>query len=301
MGTPEIAATVLESLAEYCEIRAVFCQPDKRAGRKGQLTPLPVKIAAQKLGIEVYQHENLRDGQALDIIKEIEPEIIIVVAYGKILPRDILDYPKYGCVNLHVSLLPNYRGAAPIQHAILNGETKTGVTAIYMNEGLDTGDIIDRVGFEIGADETASGVFEKAADAAAKLIKKVIADIEQGTAKTTQQDDAFATCAPSLTKEMGEFSWGDDAREIYNKIRALDIWPVAYFSLRDKKIKIHKARLAQGGGAAGEVLSLNPLTVAALGGVIELLEVTPQGSRLMTGKEFAAGQRIKPGDNLMQN
>lgn len=296
MGTPGIAAQLLQSMVSYCEVCGVFCQPDKPVGRKGILTPPAAKTAAAALGIPVYQPQKLGDGQAMQIIGQLAPDLIVVVAYGKILPKAILDYPKYGCINVHVSLLPKYRGAAPIQYAILNGETETGVTVMYMDEGLDTGDMIAAQPFPIAGNDDANSVFERAAQYGIPLLKDVICGIARGVVKRTPQNEAEATFAPQLTKDVGRFEWSDGAHSILHKIRAFVQWPVAYFEYESKKIKVHKAAFSDLNGQPGEVLLLDPLTIAAKDGAVQLLEVTPQGSRLMTGKEFAAGKRLKGKD-----
>lgn len=301
MGTPEIAATMLCELAKYHEVCGVFCQPDKPVGRKAVITPPPVKVTAQRLGIPVYQPTKLRDGEAAALIRSLEPEMIAVVAYGRILPKEILDIPPKGCVNIHASLLPKYRGAAPIQYSILCGDDKTGVAAMYMDEGLDTGDVIDVREVAITDEDDAITMFEKLGDAGAVLLRETADAIEAGTASRTPQDEANVSFAPPFTKESGAFNWNEDARAIFNKARALIMWPNAYFVCGGRKIKLMKARPTEQCGKPGEVLALDPLTVAAKNGAVQLLEVKPEGSRQMSGKDWTLGARLKVGDILSED
>lgn len=301
MGTPEIAAVMLRKLAKSNEICGVFCQPDKPVGRKQILTPPAVKVAAGELKIPVFQPVKLRDGEAARLVRELAPELIAVVAYGRLLPKEILDIPPRGCVNIHASLLPKYRGAAPIQRAVLAGETVSGVTAMYMDEGLDTGDIIESVPIPIDINDGAASMFEKMGEAGGELLVKTVEAIERGEAKRLRQNDADASFAPMLEKEEGLFSFFLAASEIHNRVRGMNIWPNAFFLLGERKVKVLESALSDKAGEEGEILSLNPLTVAAKGGSIELLSVKPEGSRQMTGKEFAAGLRLKIGDKLTEN
>lgn len=299
MGTPQIAATILELLAKEHEICGVFCQPDKPVGRKAVITPPVTKIVAQSLGIPVFQLDKMRDGKALSIISRLVPELIVVVAYGKILPKEILEAPKYGCVNIHASILPKYRGSSPLQQALLNDETDTGITVMYMKEGIDTGDIIAVRKLHITDEDDADTMYARAAVAGAELLFQVLADIESGGEARTKQNDCDASFAPPLTKEMGLFNFTDDARDIFNKVRALCRWPVAYFYRSGKKVKVHSAAFSRQSGATGEILSLNPFTVAAKNGAIVLISVTPEGKKTMNGKDFAVGQHVKIGDYLL--
>ena len=299
MGTPQIAATILENIAPQHEICGVFCQTDKPVGRRAIITPPQVKLAAQQLGIPVFQPAKLRDGEALGIVKELAPELIVVVAYGKLLPKEILYEPKHGCVNVHVSMLPKYRGASPLQHALLCGENETGVSIIQMDEGLDTGDILAAKKLTITDADDVYSMYERAAAEGYKLLLEVIEDIKSGKAKRTAQDNTKETFAPPLTKEMGQFTFLDDARDIFNKVRALCRWPVAYFIYDGKRIKVHKAGISERTGVPGEVVATDPLTVAARGGAVELLSVTPEGKKNMPGKDFSAGKRLKTGDSVL--
>lgn len=293
MGTPDIAADMLRRIAPAHDVCGVFCQPDKPAGRSAAVTPPPVKIAAVALGIPVYQPVKMKDRSAAALVRELAPDIIVVVAYGRLLPKEILDIPPMGCVNIHVSLLPRYRGAAPVQHALLAGETQTGVSAMYMDEGLDTGDIIAQIPIDISEDDDAWTLFARSAQVGGQLLEETLCDIENGAARRTPQNAEKATYAPPLKKEMGLFDFNGDAREIVNKVRALCLWPAAWFVRGGKTVKVLEARYSALCGAPGEVLSTRPLTVAAKNGAVVLLQVKPEGKRLMSGRDYAMGQRIK--------
>ncbi len=299
MGTPDIAAVMLRALAREQEIAGVFCQPDKPVGRKAVITPPPVKLLAQELGLPVFQPAKLRDGKAAETIRALAPDMIAVVAYGRILPKEILEIPPKGCVNIHASLLPKFRGAAPVQTALLAGERVTGVTAMYMDEGLDTGDTIAFTKCPITDEDDAVSMFDKLGEAGAGLLCETAAAIERGEAKRTPQNHGAATFAPPFTRESGAFGWDEPARAIFNKARALCIWPNACFSYGEKKIKLMKARVLARSGRPGEILSVDPLVVAAGEGAVELCEVKPEGSRQMRGAEWAAGRRFKAGDSLL--
>ena len=299
MGTPDIAAVMLRALAKEQEIVGAFCQPDKPVGRRAVVTPPPVKVAAQELGVPVFQPVRLRDGGAAESIRALRPDMIAVVAYGRILPKEILDIPPKGCVNIHASLLPKYRGAAPVQTALLAGETVTGVTAMYMDEGLDTGDAIAFAQCPITDGDDAVTLFEKLGEIGAKLLCETAAAIERGEARRTPQNGDAATFAPPFTRSSGAFTWEEPARAIFDKARALCIWPNAYFEFEGKKIKLMKARLLPRSGQPGAILSTDPLVVAAGLDAVELCEVKPEGSRQMRGSEWAAGRRLRAGDRLL--
>lgn len=302
MGTPHIAAHILEGIAGAHEICGLLCQPDRPSGRHKVLTPPETKQTARRLGIPVFQPESLRTAEAQALVKTLAPEIVAVTAYGKILPKEILNLPPYGCINIHASLLPKYRGASPLQHALLCGETITGVTAIYMGEGIDTGDIIEARPFEILDTDDANSLYERAARHGTALLLDVLTDIGAGRAARVQQDDAQASFAPILTKEMGLFDFNNPAREIFNRVRGLCRWPVAYFMFDGRKIKVHAARCFSetAGAAPGEILSVNPLVVAAKDGAVELVSLTPAGGRTMPGGAFSAGRSLKQGDSLLR-
>ena len=284
MGTPDIAAESLAALLDAGhEVCAVFTRRDKPVGRKQILTAPPVKQLAVKHGIPVYQPRTLRDGSSDDIIRELAPDVVVVVAYGCIIPPQLLHTAPYGCINLHVSLLPKYRGSAPIQWAVLNGDAETGVTIQQMAEGIDTGDLFDRVS-TVGA----------------KTLVTALEKLEAGALTPQKQDDAKATLAPPLTKDMAQFDFTQDAAHIHNWVRGMNPWPVAWFTQDGKRIKVLESRLAENplGAAPGTVLALKPLTIAAANGAVALLTVTPEGGKPMTGTAWAAGRRLKAGDSL---
>ena len=299
MGTPEIAAYCLEQLIQAGhEICGVFTQADKPVGRKQVLTPPPVKKVAEQHSIAVYQPKTLKDGIAEQQIAELKPELCVVVAYGKLLPSTILKLPTKGCINLHVSMLPKYRGSAPVQWAILNGEKETGVSIMYLDEGMDTGDVLATYPIAIGENETSGELFEKVTEQGAKLLLETITKISQGTAVATPQDHTQATLAPMLKKEMAEFTFAQPAQKLHNLVRGMNPWPVAYFLYQQKKVKVTRSLLQPQQGKEGEILSINPLIVACQQDAILLEEVIPEGKKPMTGSAWAMGRRFQIGDFL---
>ncbi len=299
MGTPDFAVPCLKALIkDGNEIVGVFSQPDKPKGRKLILTPPPVKVTALENGLQVYQPTTLRDGNALNILKELEPEMIVVAAYGKILPKEIIDYPKYGCINIHASLLPEYRGASPIQSAIIDGKTKTGVTAMYMDAGLDTGDMLMKTEVEIGKNETADELHDRLSEAGAELIVRVVHSALEGTLVREKQDDEKSTYAGMLTKDMSVIDFSKTAQSIHNRVRGLNSWPGATAELNGKKVKLHRTLVSKGEGEPGQVLSLNPFIVACGEGAIEITELQPEGKRKMTAQEFINGLHENDSGNL---
>lgn len=300
MGTPDYAVNTLEALISAGHnVAAVFAQPDKPVGRKHIITPPPVKVCAEKHGIAVYQLNTLRDGKAEEILKEIAPDAIVVVAYGKILPQEILNIPKYGCVNGHASLLPKYRGASPIQWCIVCGETETGVTAMKMDEGMDTGDILKTAKTEIGDEETAEELFDRLSGLTAELLVNTLSDLEKGNITPKKQDEEKASYAPIIKKEMAFLDFKNmTATEIHNAVRGYYSWPCAYFFLENKRIKVIKAAVADKTNAkAGTVIkSTDSLVIACKDGTaIELVTVQPEGSKPMTAKQMLCGRPIAVG------
>ncbi len=295
MGTPHFAATVLEGLYKAGhEIVGVISQPDKPKNRGMRLEPTPVKACAEALGLSVYQPETLRGGAILSYLEEKAPEIIVVVAYGKLLPEYVLSFPKYGCVNMHASLLPKYRGAAPIQWSILNGERETGVTSMHMDKGLDTGDMILRSRVEITESDTAESLHDKLAASAAGLAVETLRQIENGTAPREKQDDAKSTYAPLLTKDLGNVDWTKTSREILNTIRGLFPWPGAYSYKDGERFKIIEALPAEGKGKPGEVLENRGKLVVATGdGAVEILTLQLAGKKKMAASALLAGNPIE--------
>ena len=290
MGTPDFAVPCLKALIEdKNEIVGVFTQPDKPKGRGYTLTPPPVKVTALENNIEVFQPKTLKDGTAYEILKNLNPEMIVVVAYGKILPKEIIDLPKYGCINVHASLLPEYRGAAPIQWSVLDGKKKTGVTAMYMDVGLDTGDMLMKSETEIGENETADELHDRLAVLGSELIVKVVHSALDGTLTREKQDDSKSCYAKMLTKEMSKIDFTKSAQQIHNQVRGLNSWPSASAELNGKRVKIHRTLITDGKGEAGQVLSLNPFVVACGEGAVEITELQPEGKKKMSAQSFING------------
>ena len=290
MGTPDFAVPCLEALInDNNEIAAVFTQPDKPKGRGYTMTPPPVKVCALEHGIEVFQPATLKDGKAYEIMKELAPEMIVVVAYGKILPKEILDLPQKGCVNVHASLLPEYRGAAPIQWAVLDGKKKTGVTTMYMDVGLDTGDMLMKAELDIGENETADELHDRLSLLGAELIVRTVHASAEGTLVREKQDDSLSSYASMLTKEMSAVDFTQPAGKVHDLVRGLNSWPSATAVLNGKRIKLHRTLPAQGSGKPGQVLSLRPFIVACGEGAIEIVELQPEGKKKMTAQSFLNG------------
>ena len=301
MGTPDIAAESLAALlAAGHEVCGVFTRRDKPVGRKQILTAPPVKQLAVEHGLPVYQPRTLRDGSSDDLIKELAPDIIVVVAYGCIIPPQLLHVAKYGCINLHVSMLPKYRGSAPIQWAVLNGDAGTGVTIMQLDEGLDTGDILMVEPVAIDPEETSGSLFDRVSAVGARTLVTALEKIEAREFVPQKQDDAAAMLAPPLTKDMARFDFTQDAAHIHNWVRGMNPWPMAWFEQDGKRIKVLECHLApnEQNAVPGTVLSLKPLTIAAAGGAVSLLTVTPEGGKPMAGTAWAAGRRLKVGDSL---
>ena len=301
MGTPDIAADSLAALiAAGHEICAVFTRRDKPVGRKQILTAPPVKQLAEQHSIPVYQPRTLRDGSSDDVIRELAPDIIVVVAYGCIIPPQLLHVARYGCINLHVSLLPKYRGSAPIQWAVLNGDRCTGVSIMQLDEGLDTGDVLMVEPVDIDPEETSGQLFDRVSAVGAKTLVQALEKLQAGQLKPEPQQHEMATMAPPLTKDMARFDFTQSAAHIHNWVRGMNPWPVAWFEQEGKRIKVLECRMAKAGDSAapGTVLALKPLTIACGEGAVELLTVTPEGGKPMAGTAWAAGRRLKAGDSL---
>ena len=300
MGTPDYAVNTLEALISAGHnVAAVFAQPDKPVGRKHILTAPPVKVCAQNHGIAVYQPNTLRDGKATEVLKEIAPDVIVVVAYGKILPKEILDIPKYGCVNGHASLLPRYRGASPIQWCIVCGEKETGVTAMLMDEGMDTGEILKTVKTEIGPEETAEELFCRLSGLTAELLVNTLDELKKDNITPIKQDEGKASYAPIIKKEMAQLNFTDKtADEIHNAVRGYYSWPCTYFFLENKRVKVIKAAVSDNTNAkAGTVIKSDDSLVIACkdGTAVELVTVQPEGSKPMTAKQMLCGRPIAQG------
>ena len=290
MGTPDFAVPCLEKLIKSDhEIVAVFTQPDKKKGRGYAMSAPPVKELALKHEIQVFQPATLKTPETLELISSLNPDLIVVVAYGKILPSDVLNSPKFGCINVHGSLLPKYRGAAPIQWAVINGEKTTGITTMYMNEELDTGDIILTAETEIGENETSGELFERLSVLGAELLMETLCKIEKDKEiHRTKQDDCQATYAPMLDKTLSRINWTDAAQKIHNLVRGLNPWPVATSTINGKSFKIYKTKGAGNvSGQPGEVKSVNPFIVACGdNSAIEILELQMESKKRMNSTDF---------------
>ena len=297
MGTPDFAVPTLEKLCECdYEVLGVYTQPDKPVGRKQILTPPDVKVCAEKFNIPVYQPISLKNPEVISEIKNLSPDVIVVVAYGKFLPVEILQIPKYGCINVHGSLLPKYRGASPIQQSVLNGDTVTGVTTMYMAEGMDTGDILLKEETEIGENETSAELFDRLAPMGAQLLIKTLEGLEKGEITPIKQDETLATYTSIIDKKICPIDWTKTNKEVHNKVRGLQTWPVAISTLNSKNIKIHSTNLCDKNGKAGEVISISPLTVACGSGSVVIKELQLEGKKRMDSKSFLLGNPLKVGD-----
>ena len=300
MGTPDFAVPALEKLAQSPDytVAAVFTQPDKPKGRKMVMTPPDVKVCAEKLGIPVFQPASMRSEEAYNSLKELNPDVIVVAAYGQILPKAVLDLPKFGCVNIHGSLLPKYRGAAPIQQSVLDGEKVTGVTTMLMDVGLDTGDILLKAETEIGENETAGELFDRLAVLGGELIIETLDKLKKGEITPQKQDESLATHTSKISKELCPIDFNKSAFEVHNKVRGLNPWPVAVTEISGKTVKVYSSRVSDMSGAAGTILSLKPFVVACGDKSVELIEIQPQGKKRMTAQAFLAGHKLNIGDKL---
>lgn len=298
MGTPDFAVPVLTALVEAGhEVVGVYSQPDKPRGRHQELTPPEVKVEAMKLNIPVYQPKTLKTDEALEFFKSLEPDVAVVVAYGKILPQAILDVPKYGCINIHGSILPKYRGSAPIQWAVIDGEKKTGVTSMQMDAGIDTGDMLLVDETDIGENETAAELFDRLSEMGARLAVKTLEALEKGELEPKPQDEAFSSHAPMLDKKICPLDFSKDAQILHNKIRGLAGWPVATAQLDGQLMKIHSSLCHNDKshrGKAGEIISVSPLLVCCGNGtVLEICELQAQGGKRMKAQDYFRGHPLR--------
>lgn len=302
MGTPDFAVPSLARLIEDGhEICGVFTQPDKPQGRKQVLTPPPVKSLASEQGLPVYQPATLKNGMGAAILRELAPELIVVVAYGKLLPRDVLELPRLGCINAHGSLLPRWRGAAPIQWSVIAGDEKTGVTIMQMDEGLDTGKMLAKCETAIGARETAGELFDRLAQDAAALLSETVRKLSAGPLSGEPQDDSLSCYAHMLDKEIAVIDWSKSAREIDCLIRGLNPWPIALTTLDGARLKIYSAEPTEGSGAPGEILFADPkrgMAVACGEGALSLGEVQAVGGKRMRVNDWLRGHTVQPGTVL---
>lgn len=296
MGTPDFSVPALENIAKHHEVAAVVTQQDRPKGRGHKMQFTPVKETAVELGLEVYQPVKVKDAEFVQVLKEINPDVIVVIAFGQILSKDILDIPKYGCINVHASLLPKYRGAAPIQWAVIDGEEVTGVDTMYMEEGLDTGDVIDTKIVKLEEKETGGSLFDKLAIAGGELILETLEKLENGTATRTPQNEELASYAGKITKELGNIDFNKSAVEIERLIRGLNPWPSAYTTLDGKTMKIWDATVVneEVSGKPGTIIELtkNNMKVATGKGSLLINELQLEGKKRMDIVAFLNGYQV---------
>ena len=296
MGTPDFSVPALEELAKHHEVIGVVTQQDRPKGRGHKMQYTPVKECAIKLDIPVFQPKRVRDEEFVEKLKELNPDVIVVIAFGQILSKAILELPKYGCINVHASLLPKYRGAAPIQWAVIDGEKTTGVTTMYMEEGLDTGDVIDVQTINLSLKETGGSLFDKLSVMGGELILKTLENLENGTATRTPQKEEESSYAGKITKELGEIDFEKPAEEIERLIRGLNPWPSAYTYMGDKMMKIWSAEVLneETDKAPGtiEEITKKSIKVATGKGILEIKELQLEGKKRMTAEAFLNGYEI---------
>ena len=300
MGTPDFAVQSLNALVEAGhEVTAVITQPDRPKGRGNKMAFPEVKTRALELGLPVHQPDSVKDGAFLELLKSYDPEVIVVVAFGRILPQAVLDLPPYGCVNVHGSLLPEYRGAAPIQRAVLDGRKETGVTTMRMDIGMDTGDMLMQATLPITDEDTTGTMFDKLAELGGKVLIDTLAGLENGTVVPVKQDDSKATHAARILKEDEVIRWEDSAEKIFCQIRGLSPAPGAYTWWNGERLKLWKARISdrETGKAPGTVVAIskNALTVQTGKGCLEVLELQPAGKKAMPAQAFSNGAGVAEG------
>jgi len=301
MGTPEFALATLEGLIEAgCNMVGVYTQPDRPKGRGKKLAASPVKELAMQHGIAVFQPLKLRDPQAVVELEALKPDLIVVVAYGQILPKAVLDIPAYHCINVHASLLPRYRGAAPINQAIVDGEKETGVTTMLMDVGLDTGDMLVKRSLEIGPDETAGELQDRLALLGREAMEETLRQLCAGALQPEKQDDSLSCYAGMMKKEDGLIDWSRDARTIHNQVRGLDPWPGAYTYLDGDVLKISATRVAEGAGEAGTVVAADKsgVRIACAGGVLIVDGLQLPGKKRLSAVNFLSGRPLPAGTRL---
>ena len=296
MGTPDIAATCLKQILEDgFDVVGVYTQPDRPKGRGMKLVASPVKELALERGIPVFQPEHFKDAETAEQLRALKPDVCAVVAYGRILPQAILDIPAKGCVNIHASLLPQYRGSAPSQWAVLDGLAETGVSAQYMALKMDAGDVIDVAKTPIGPNETAGELLDRLAVLGAELLSKTLSRLATGNVAATVQDESAVSYAPMLDKAMCPIDWSKTAQQVHNQVRGLHPWPVATAELADTKFKIHQTVVVDGSGKPGEILELTKtgLVVACGEGAVEIRSLQAEGGKRMAAPDYFRGHPLK--------
>ena len=295
MGTPDIAATCLKKIiADGFEVVGCYTQPDRPKGRGMKMVFSPVKEVAIAQGIPVFQPENFRDEETVRQLRELNPDVCAVVAYGRILPQRVLDIPAKGCINIHASLLPQYRGSAPYQWAVLDGLAETGVSAQYMKLQMDAGDVIDVAKTPIDPNETAGELLDRLAVLGADLLSNTLRSVEAGTAEAKPQDEAQVSFAPMLDKSMCPIDWNKTARQIHNQVRGLHPWPVATMELKGQKFKVHATAVVEGKGQPGEILGLTKtgLVIACGEGAVEIRFLQAEGGKRMAAPDYFRGHPL---------
>lgn len=300
MGTPDFAVKPLEALiSNNYEVVGVFTQPDKPVGRKAVLTPPPVKVVADNNNIPVFQPETLKNGVGVEILRDLNPDVVIVVAYGKILPKDFLEFAKYGCINIHGSILPKYRGAAPIQWSVLDGEEYAGVTSMQMNEGLDTGDILLVEKTKIEPDETSGDLYERLTVLGASVLLKTLDAVKSGSLAPIKQDDSKSSYAKMLDKSLSKINWNLSSEKVHNTIRGLDPWPVALTVFEGKNLKLFRSSVLDGeyNKAAGSVFKSKDGICVVCGDkkAVLIKEVQLEGKKRMSALDFSRGANLSDG------
>ena len=296
MGTPDIAATCLKQiLADGFDVVGVYTQPDRPKNRGMKLAFSPVKEVALAAGLPVFQPENFREDETVAQLAELKPDVVAVVAYGRILPQRVLDVPTKGCINIHASLLPKYRGSAPYQWAVLNGEKTTGVTAMYLCREMDAGDVIDTSETPIAPNETAGELLDRLAELGAKLLSKTLGRMAEGDVARTPQDGALATYAPMLDKTMCPIDWSKTAQQVHDHVRGLHPWPVATMELKGQKFKVHTTVVVEGKGVPGEILGLTKtgLRIACGEGAVEIRQLQAEGGKRMAAPDYFRGHPLE--------
>ena len=296
MGTPDIAATCLKQiLSDGFEVVGVYTQPDRPKGRGMKMVFSPVKEVALQHEIPVFQPENFREEETVETLRNLKPDVCAVVAYGRILPQKVLDIPRLGCINIHASLLPAYRGSAPYQWAVLDGLKETGVTAMYLIREMDAGNIIDAAKTPIGENETAGELLDRLAVLGAGLLSKTLTRLSEGPVESIPQDPEKASFAPMLDKTMCPIDWNKTAQQIHNQVRGLHPWPVATMELQGKKFKVHATRLTEGRGKPGEILGLTKtgLKIACGEGALEVISLQAEGGKRMAAPDYFRGHPLE--------
>lgn len=307
MGTPEIALETLKACIDQHDVIGVFTQPDRPSGRGKKLTPPPVKVLAASHGIPVFQPEKIKSGHWADEIRDLKPDVLVVIAYGQILSKEILEIPKYGAINVHASLLPAYRGAAPINWVLVNGETESGVTTMQMDVGLDTGDMLLKAKIDLPSDMTAGQLHDQLGSMGAKLLIETLEGLENGSLEPEVQDDDRSSYAPMIHKEMANINWQDSAENIHNRVRGFNPWPTCFTLLNDKRMKVFQTQVIEDievdhHGQPGEIVQVNKdaFVVACGKGYLKVLEIQYGNGKRMSVQAFLLGNTLELGSILKE-